>query len=252
MRGTARPVPPATSALPGRLRLVSHARPGQHRACPPSLRWGHVCGAAWLPNPCPALADGQSWAHLGLRPALLGDQGTMVRVSVLGGTASLSLPHISLPRASFKRWKIPAGGRHGRERGGWAGELCRQCQQICRMGGPLHQATWPAGCVSPWAGLAPALCPFPRSGPGPAQSPGAHTVPVGAQHTWGQAASPASPACATQHQPECPHSPQHPPVSTHGSHLCPARAQGVPGSRWVLPRPGTPTGHRVPPHLLSL
>lgn len=138
MRGTARPVPPATSALPGRLRLVSHARPGQHRACPPSLRWGHVCGAARLPNPCPALADGQSWAHLGPRPVLLGDQGTMVRVSVLEGTASLSLPHISLPRTSFKRWKIPAGGRHGRERG--AG-------QRSSVGSASRYVGWEVHCI---------------------------------------------------------------------------------------------------------
>lgn len=150
---------------------LAHCIPASTDACPPSLGWGHVCGAAGFPNPCPALADGQCWAHPSPLPAFLGDQGTMVRVSVLEGTASFSLPHISLPHRIHLK-----DGRSQREQGaggagGWAGELCWQCQQICWMGGPLQLAARPGGRVLPWASLAPALCQFPRSSPGPAQSP---------------------------------------------------------------------------------
>lgn len=59
---------------------LAHCIPASTDACLPSLGWGHVCGAAGLPDPCPTLADRQSWTHPGPLPAFLGDQGTVVRV----------------------------------------------------------------------------------------------------------------------------------------------------------------------------
>lgn len=59
---------------------LAHCVSASTDACPPSLGRGHVCGAAGLPDPCPAVADGQSWTHPGPLPAFLGAQGNVVRV----------------------------------------------------------------------------------------------------------------------------------------------------------------------------
>lgn len=199
----------------GRLVWAGTPQPGQHRACPPSLPWGHVCGAPGLPNPCPALADGQSWAHFSPRPAFLGDQGTMGRVSVLEGTASLSLTHISLPHTLFKRWKIPAGGSRGAGQG-----ILSAVPADMLDGGSIASGKVASRMYITRASLAPAPCHFPRSSPGPAQSPAAQAAPVAVQHAWGRAAGACQP-CLCQAAP------------AWGA-VCPqptAKAQGLPGSR---------------------
>lgn len=197
MRGTARTVPPATSALQGRLPLVSHteSRPAQTPARP---RWGGDTCVGRQGSQIPALLGSGRWAVLSSPrpPASLprGPGHHRAGFSSERDCIALSASQLASTQTLFKSWKIPAGERHRQEwragQGSSVGNASRhagwEIHRIWqRSQGDVHYPgqAWPPRCASSLA-----------------QAPAQHGPHRGVRHTWGQAAGACQP-CPCQAAP---------------------------------------------------
>lgn len=180
------PSPPATSAHQGRLRLVSHAasRPAQMPS-PASPGWGHVCGAAGLPNPFPALA-GRQQAALG---SLRGPRAPQRGIRSWKGLHP-SARHLASTQTLFKRWKIPARSKAHPGTGGLGqGSSVGNASGMCRVGGSVAPDS-----VARRTRITLGK-PGPSAVPVPPVKPRHGTVPTRAHHAGGSTAHTAAAAC---------------------------------------------------------
>lgn len=205
MHGAARTLPASHVCASGEATfgLARHI-PSSTDACPPLPGWGHVCGAAGLPNHFPALAGRQQTALGSPQPPASFPRGLGHHSGGSSpGRGCISLPDTSLPHGLYlKGGKSQLGARHSRE-WGVRGREALSAMAVGHVGWGVHR-TWQHGEEDAYhARKAQPLCCTSSPGQALAWHSPRWSMPCrwgyGTQEDWQPL--PASPACATQCQP---------------------------------------------------